>query len=226
MIFGVTPRWFIMNSLPFIQNLGSLLLNLALLSTRLPHMNEPVTRLRFFHSLQGFTLVELMVAVVIGAILLAVAIPGFSNLVKDNHLAAAVNAMTGSIHLARMEAVRKNMHVVLCPSANGSNCSASGGWGQGWIVFSDADRNKNFNDDGDSSPCENGEDCLLRSHDAIGGNITVSSTLGNNIRFFASGMADSSTTGKIKFCDDRKEGRELELIASGRLRLKKDVSCP
>ncbi len=189
-------------------------------------MNTQQAQIRF-HSWRGFTLVELMIALVVAVILVTIAIPSFSNIVKDNRLAAAVNAMTGSIHLARMEAVRKNMRVVLCPSSNGSSCAASGGWSQGWIVFSDADKNNSFNDDGDSDPCENGEDCLLRSHDAIGGNITVSSTLGGRIQFSPTGMADSSTTGKIKFCDDRKEGRELELIASGRLRLVKNgVSCP
>jgi len=175
----------------------------------------------------GFTLIELMIALVVAVILVTVAIPGFSNMVKNNRLTAAVNAMAGSIHLARMEAIRKNMRVVLCPSSNGSGCAASGGWGQGWIVFSDADNNKTFDDDGDSTPCEAGEDCLLRYHDAIGGNITVSSTLGGRVQFSPTGMADSSTTGKIKFCDDRNEGRELELIKSGRLRLiKKNVSCP
>ncbi|OGU20181.1 MAG: pilus assembly protein [Hydrogenophilales bacterium RIFOXYD1_FULL_62_11] len=90
---------------------------------------------------RGFTLVELLVTLAVGAILLAIAIPGYAFLANTNKLAAVTNELVVALQLARSEAVKRGQRVTVCKSANASSssasCSNAGGWQQGWLVFVD-----------------------------------------------------------------------------------------
>lgn len=88
----------------------------------------------------GATLLELMVVLAVSTILLMVGIPSFASLIHASRLTSATNALVSSLHLARSEAVKRDSHVVLCPSSTGSAC-ATGGWQQGWLVFHDVNNN-------------------------------------------------------------------------------------
>ncbi|WP_187806963.1 GspH/FimT family pseudopilin [Aquipseudomonas alcaligenes] len=85
---------------------------------------------------QGFTLVELMVALVVMAILVGLAVPAFDNFVLRNRLRTFANSFSASAQLAKSEAMKRNSTVTLCKSSNGTSCSNSGDWEQGWIVLS------------------------------------------------------------------------------------------
>lgn len=89
----------------------------------------------------GVTLLELMVVLAVSAILLAVGIPSFAAIAGSSRLANATNELVSSLHLARSEAIKRNSRVVLCTSATGTSCAASGGWHQGWLVFHDSNNN-------------------------------------------------------------------------------------
>ncbi|GAC1390668.1 MAG: hypothetical protein NVSMB34_04500 [Variovorax sp.] len=45
------------------------------------------------------------------------------------------------MHLARSEAIKRNGRVALCKTVEGVTCATTGGWEQGWIVFSDTNDN-------------------------------------------------------------------------------------
>ncbi|WP_438438153.1 GspH/FimT family pseudopilin [Hydrogenophilus thermoluteolus] len=94
---------------------------------------------RFVFAMCGVTLVELMVTIAVAAILLAVAVPGFRNLIVSNRLTATTNAFVAALNLARIEAVKRNARVTLCktadPNATAPNCAASATWSQGAIVL-------------------------------------------------------------------------------------------
>ena len=96
---------------------------------------------RFVFAMCGVTLVELMVTIAVAAILLAVAVPGFRNLIVSNRLTATTNAFVAALNLARIEAIKRNARVTLCktadPNATEPNCAASASWNQGAIVFVD-----------------------------------------------------------------------------------------
>ncbi|HEY0684669.1 MAG TPA: GspH/FimT family pseudopilin [Steroidobacter sp.] len=80
----------------------------------------------------GFTLVEMLVALAIAAILLAIAVPSYSGSQLNSQLRASANELIGSINLARSEAIKRGATVTLCASSDGENCG--GTWNQGWVV--------------------------------------------------------------------------------------------
>lgn len=86
-------------------------------------------------SARGFTLIELMVAVAIVAVLAALAAPSFNEAILSNKLAAYANNFVASAQLARSEAIKRNATIVMCRSADGATCTAGGTWQQGWIVM-------------------------------------------------------------------------------------------
>jgi type IV fimbrial biogenesis protein FimT len=96
---------------------------------------------------RGFTLIELMMAVSVAAILLALAAPSFQQAMGKNRLSSAASELTGAVQLARAEAIRNNRRVTLCRSEDGSACSAASSTWPGWILFvdsnSDGVRNNN-----------------------------------------------------------------------------------
>jgi type IV fimbrial biogenesis protein FimT len=76
---------------------------------------------------RGFTLVELMVVVALTAILLAVAVPSFSQLVAKMRIEGATNNLSTDLQLARTEAVQRRANVSLTTNADGSSYSITSG---------------------------------------------------------------------------------------------------
>ncbi|MGY0632649.1 GspH/FimT family pseudopilin [Luteimonas sp. A478] len=75
--------------------------------------------------MSGFTLIELMVTVAVLAILVTLAAPSFQELTNRNNLVSGTNEMIALLQSARLEAVRRNARVEVCPTENGSTCSGS-----------------------------------------------------------------------------------------------------
>jgi type IV fimbrial biogenesis protein FimT len=85
----------------------------------------------------GFTLVEAMITITVMLVLMSVAVPSFRDASHRGQLRTAANDLVTSVHFARSEAIKRNAPVTMCTSSDGVNCSAQGGWQQGWIVRSD-----------------------------------------------------------------------------------------
>jgi type IV fimbrial biogenesis protein FimT len=81
----------------------------------------------------GFTLIEMMIAITVMAVLIAVAVPSYQDATLGSQLRATANELFGSITLARSEAIKRNAVVTLCASAGGETCDG-GAWEEGWIV--------------------------------------------------------------------------------------------
>ena len=120
----------------------------------------------------GFSLIELMAAVVCGGILLAIGLPAFGNFIKNSRLTTQTNDVLTALHVARNEAVNRG-HNVRVISINGDT-----DWAFGWQIRLDVD-NKNDID---------AEDILLRSYDAIE-NATLVST-DSSIAYESTGFID------------------------------------
>jgi len=132
---------------------------------------------RYKHNNQqsGFSLIELMAAVVCGGILLAIGLPAFGNFVKNSRLTTQTNDVLTAIHVARNEAVNRG-HNVRVISINGDT-----DWAFGWEIRLDVDNNG-------STDSPNTIDIVLRSYDAIE-NATLVST-DSSISYESTGYID------------------------------------
>ncbi len=114
---------------------------------------------------EGFTLVELMVTVVVMVVVLAVGIPMFRSIIASNRLAAQTNTLVTALNLARGEALKRVSTVSLCKKGAGVSCSTDDNdWGSGLLVFED------LNGDG---ALDSGEE-VIRVWDAVSGNPAIS----------------------------------------------------
>ncbi len=88
---------------------------------------------------QGFTLVELMVALAIAGILLGIGVPSFNQALMESRISSQYNAMVGSLFLARSEAIKGPGDVTVCPRKDkgSSECGGKTDWDNGWLVFLD-----------------------------------------------------------------------------------------
>ena len=78
------------------------------------------------HRQSGFTLVELMVTLGVGAILVGLVVPNMRDFMRNNRLSGGVNDMLHSLQVARTEAIkRQNGNVVVCGTASPIRSSES-----------------------------------------------------------------------------------------------------
>jgi type IV fimbrial biogenesis protein FimT len=153
----------------------------------------------------GFTIVELLVAMVVAGILAAIAIPAFNNFVQNDRDTGQINSLAMSLNLARSEAVKRNTFagVKVCPSSNGSCNSPAGGWAAGWIVL-DLDPSNTL------AP-------VLQQVPALAGTNVLTATGGgaNGITFKSNGSVLALL--KVKVCDSRGSAyaRDIEVTTVG-----------
>src|ERR1700681_4278404 len=107
----------------------------------------------------GFTLIELLVTITVLFILSSIAAASFSTSVNNNRLYAAQNEFVAYLALARSEAARRGVPVVLSATTPTSGTA----FGGGWTVWIDIDGNGSF---------DTGEP-LLRSHEALPSTIPI-----------------------------------------------------
>lgn len=179
----------------------------------------------------GFTLVEMLISLVIGALVLTMGVPSFSAFIKNNRMTTQVNDFVSTANIARSEAVKRGARIVVCKSNNGTTCdTGSNGWEQGWIAFVDIDK--------DGIP-EAGETLV-----SVKGAMTEGTTLKGNtdiadfFYFNANGTTNFSARaslvsyGEIILCDSRMDttkSRAISITAVGRLETmigsESDMSC-
>jgi type IV fimbrial biogenesis protein FimT len=153
------------------------------------------------HSLQGYTLLELLVTLAIVTTLAVMAIPSFQDSIERNAREAAMLDLMGAIAFARSEAVSQSKKVSLCRSTDQSTCAAStaGDWDGGWIIFGDM---------GVAGVLNIG-DALLQVHGPSNHQnvITLKSRTNGNftgdfLQFDEDGFLNNTTTGAyLKICD-------------------------
>lgn len=83
------------------------------------------------HFGRGFSIIELMVAITVAALLLAIALPSFRDANVSSNVTQLTNLLVGDLNTARSEAVRRGTLVGVI--ANSSD------WNQGWYIETDGD---------------------------------------------------------------------------------------
>lgn len=158
---------------------------------------------------RGFTLIELMIALVIAVILLTVGIPSFRDLMIRSRLSGQVQEFYGTINFARSEAIKRGNFVSICKSADGSQCG--GNWSDGWIVFANNDNDSPaFRDDIGGA----NEEPLLRIFPALPANYTLNANnnFTNYITYDRFGMA--SNIGTFVFCAHSDESKARAIVVT------------
>lgn len=171
---------------------------------------------------RGFSLVEMMIALVVLAVLIVITAPGFSDLIRRNRMLTDVYAMRAALNGARSEALAQRSFVTLCRSSDGTSCS--GDWNQGYIAFVDNDGDGIVDD-----PNAPGGDKLFFARVIDSDTLTITyNNAENRVRFDSQGYA-RGFEGRFKLCDDRDGGREVIVSAAGVIRApdpNDPVSCP
>ncbi|WP_129647268.1 GspH/FimT family pseudopilin [Peristeroidobacter agariperforans] len=176
----------------------------------------------------GFTLLELMTALSVAGVLLAIGVPAFTDITRNNRLTTAANDLLRSTQVARTESIKRQVPVVVCASSDSTAATPTcndGAFSQ-WIVFVDTDA--------DWSP-DVGEPVLER-HPPLDPTITVRNDLNGIISYGANGFATPPVSGgklatdRIVLCDargnelvgtDSSAARALVVEATGRVRITK-----
>ena len=176
------------------------------------------------HNEMGFTLVELIVTMAIAAIILTQAVPSFSTMISNNRLTTQTNDLVADINLARSEAIKRGLRVILCRTANPNAVAATCGgtantWSTSWLLYAD--------DDG-SGVFESANDTLIRIGHPAQSTITVmtNATSNNNLEYNPDGTTnEGGNTAIFAICDDRgtANGLQINVNGMGRPRL---ISAP
>lgn len=141
---------------------------------------------------QGFTIIELMIAVAVVAILASLAIPGIQSSLARSSINGPVKELKNALSLAKTTAVGRATNTYVCASVDQASCGDASDWNKGWIVFVDVTGSGTYVD---------GSDELVSGHNALHDNVTVtfSGTDASKVRFTRSGFA-TGNAGDFTFC--------------------------
>lgn len=166
---------------------------------------------------RGFTMMELLVALAVGAILLTIALPGYAFLVNSSRLTTATNDLVAALQLARSEAIKRGIRVTVCKTSNAMAaapvCDPSASWQQGWLVFVD----------GGAKGVIDSEDVLLRVKDRVPPPAVITtSNFGSFVSYLPSGVSQAPNglaNGTLRVCVASVQ-RDIIINSTGRIRLK------
>jgi type IV fimbrial biogenesis protein FimT len=163
---------------------------------------------------RGFTIVELLVALVILAIVLATGLPRYDNYIANQRARAAGQDLFIALNHARSEALKRNADVFI-RAADGTD------WAEGWIVTTNASRTF-----AQCNVTEPPADCLRLQPANTRYRITANGTPPpGQVRFTRSGRA----TAAVAFvaCDSATLGteRRVQVTVSGRAVMEVGETC-
>jgi type IV fimbrial biogenesis protein FimT len=165
----------------------------------------------------GFTMLELLTAVAVAAVLLVVALPNYQQMIKNNCLTTDANSLVTSLQQARSEAVKRSTTTTLTAT---NAADSSNEWGLGWKITIDEDRNGNGTLDAGEDYDGDGalsNSALVREVGLTCTKTTVDEPADTtSITYDSSGFP--STSAKFNVCDDRtgETGRQVSISFTGR----------
>jgi type IV fimbrial biogenesis protein FimT len=143
---------------------------------------------------RGFTVLESLMAMAVVAMLTAVAAPGMMDFIRANRMSTTARQFDADLVLARREAIKRNLRVLVCPVGTTVNHCGSGAtaWGSGWLVCYDADQDN----DCDATATDNPNP--IRKHGAVEANVTLTGPTGV-ARFNPNGTQGAAGAGNLTF---------------------------
>lgn len=173
-----------------------------------------------------------MVTLAVAAILMTLAAPSFTDLIRNNRLTTQVNYFTTALNTAKSEAVKRNKRVVLCKrNVAATQCDDTTSWQSGWLVFED----NNLDGDIDAGS----GDTIIRVFEALKTGYTLAPTTAVDwVGYNSTGNGVDSNGGlpsnAFELCAsdatsgaDTQKSRTININASGGASVEKGASsCP
>lgn len=152
----------------------------------------------------GFTMLEVLIAVAVLSILVALAVPSFRELMDRNAVTTAANDLLSSVLLARSESVKREQRIAI--ARNGSD------W-KSWQVFTDLNNDGSYDSDSEE---------LLLEH-SLDDSLTIAKVgnIGNYLSFSSRGRATLQAADGLKIAKGSHQ-RYLCFSATGRPRVQED----
>lgn len=180
-------------------------------------------------STSGFTLIEALVVIALTAILVAYGVPSFRTFNAGRAVTAHVAELSGTLRLARAEAIKRGAPVTVCqtadPNAAEPQCANGADWSSGWLIFVDRGTQGAF-DPGD---------VLVQAQNAVPNSGGIRRISGSAfITFLPTGVAQAAVDGR--FCvrpplptgdaDFVRLTRTVVVNSTGSTRLADGTGCP
>lgn len=157
----------------------------------------------------GFTLVELLIALAVLALLLGLALPGFRDVIERQRTATALHLVSAQFAQARNTAIMRRTPVTVCPSRGDGRCRTDADWSQGWLMYRDPT--------GGSQPRTRG-DVLAEQHRPTHASVRIQSSAGRpRIRFQPDGRS-GGTNLTVRICIAGSVRGEVVVNNVGRVR--------
>jgi type IV fimbrial biogenesis protein FimT len=162
----------------------------------------------------GFTVMELLITVTVLGILLATGVPALKDFINNNRVTSQTNGHISVIQLARSEALKRGANMVVCASDDQATCTGKNTWADGWILFSDLNRN-NAPDVG-TGACLETEDCIITTRTGLPEGTTLTSAA-NFVCFLPTGLSGTNTSSSATSCTpDTGNVTSVEFILKGK----------
>jgi type IV fimbrial biogenesis protein FimT len=167
----------------------------------------------------AFSLHDALVSLAVAGTLAASGVPALAALIASQRLTTASNDLLAALNSARSEAIKRGVHVALCPSSDGSRCNTTSGkyslWQQGYLLYAD----HNINHERDA------EEPVLRRFEAIPGFSIRSSRYRDSVSYLPNGLANGSNL-TILLCPEGGRGPVRAVIVSntGRARITSTIA--
>jgi type IV fimbrial biogenesis protein FimT len=171
---------------------------------------------------RAYTLIELVVALAIVALLVLLAAPSFRDWLGAYELASHAKHIAETMTRARTEAVRRGHRVNLCASAVRGQCAGGVAWHAGFLVYVDANRDGRVDPD---------EPVLEIGGPAPRGvTVTANRPLADYVSYTSTGQArmlnGALQMGTFTVCRSGQRALHVVLASSGRVRVENtDESC-
>jgi type IV fimbrial biogenesis protein FimT len=174
--------------------------------------------MRFPSGQRGITLVELMTALAIAGIVLALGVPTLGAWLGEQQLHDRADALVHALDLARSEAIRRGNRVDVCPGSG--HCEAGAmAWEGGWVVVPD-----------DARAAPSGTLVHERSAPSgitIRGNRPVADYVSYTSAGHARRFDGALQMGTFTLCRSGQRARKVILANSGRARIETSAdACP
>lgn len=166
---------------------------------------------------RGYTLLELLTALSVLSILLSLALPTFTSIIRRMQSETVIHSLANAYQLARSAAINRRQPVVFCAQTDKQTCGSD--WTRGALVFVDLNSNR----------IREADESLLAdiAPPPSGSQLKMKAALNKQyLRFMNNGMLEN-TAGSLVYCPPNGSARDARNIIFnrvGRLRFGHDLN--